>query len=444
MMKTKKVSKKIYGNPTSDHLKTMESDSPMIGIDASNIRIRVPPEIKSREEKSEVRSLLKSLESSENNQEFIKLADEDIVNLFMSFCQENGLYFDKEYYKNLSSQLRKLILKLKYRFNRPRPRQTYDSINIKDYKSSKTPSYPSGHAIQSHTIANMLSKSYPNFDKSLKILADRISFARVQQGVHYPSDIIAGEEVANIIDPYISNPNRIGAKKMIENNFRSIIRDFLHESYKDSPTKLRILDFDDTIAQTVERVRIETPDGPKMISSSEFASYDFLPGESLDRDLAFEEFKYVDIEKATPVPFISDLLRTFAGPSGTSKILILTARGQEVEEFVMDFLEKRLNIPNARERADFVGVANKDPMAKVKVLEDYISSFPSIEFVSFYDDSRKNVIAIRDFLNAKGIKSDTRQVVTSDSGDTRLIQPEQEPERLSERAMIKRFLRGIL
>ena len=100
-MKTKKVSKKIYGNPTSDHLKTMESDSPMIGIDASNIRIRVPPEIKSREEKSEVRSLLKSLESSENNQEFIKLADEDVVNLFMSFCQENGLYFDKEYYKNL-------------------------------------------------------------------------------------------------------------------------------------------------------------------------------------------------------------------------------------------------------------------------------------------------------------------------------------------------------
>jgi len=443
-MKTKKVSKKIYGSPTSEHLETMGKDSPMIGIDADSIRIRVPPETKSREEKSEVRSLLRSLASGKNNQEFIKMADEDIVKLFMSFCQENGLYFDEEYYKDLSNQLRKLILKLKYRFNRPRPRQVYDSIDIKDYKSSKTPSYPSGHAIQSHAIANTLSRSYPNFEKSLKILADRISFARVEQGVHYPSDIIAGEEVANIIDPYISNPNRIGARKMIENNFRLTIREFLQESYRESPTKLRILDFDDTIAQTVERVRIETPDGPKMISSSEFASYDFLPGESLDRDLAFEEFKYVDIEKAQPVPFISDLLKVFAGPSGTSKILILTARGQEVEEFVMNFLEKRLNISNARERADFVGVANKDPMAKVKVLEDYISAFPSIEFVSFYDDSRKNVIAIRDFLNARGIKSDTRQVVTSDSGDIRLIQPETEPERLDERAMIKRFLRRIL
>ena len=51
--------------------------------------------------------------------------------------------------------------------------------------------------------------------------------------------------------------------------------------------KLRVLDFDDTIANTTERVRVETPAGPKLISSSEFAVYDFAPGETLDPNIAF-------------------------------------------------------------------------------------------------------------------------------------------------------------
>lgn len=185
--------------------------------------------------------------------------------------------------------------------------------------------------------------------------------------------------------------------------------------------KLRVLDFDDTIANTTERVRVETPDGPKLISSSEFAVYDFKPGESLDPNIAFEEFDKVDVDAASPVPFVSDLLKTFAAAKGEGrKILILTARGQAVEPHVLKFLEKRLGIKNPSSIVDVIGVGNKDPIKKVEVISEYLSLHPTIKFVSFYDDSGKNVRAVKKYLDAMGIRSDVRQVVSDELGNVSL------------------------
>ena len=144
---------------------------------------------------------------------------------------------------------------------------------------------------------------------------------------------------------------------------------------KSNIEKLRVLDFDDTIANTTERVRIETPQGPKMISSAEFATYQFKQGESLDPDVAFEEFDSVDINSATPVPLVSDILKSFAAAASEGrKILILTARSQVVEPYVLEFLEKSLGIKNANSFVDVVGVGDKDPIKKVEVISDYIFS----------------------------------------------------------------------
>lgn len=77
-----------------------------------------------------------------------------------------------------------VILKLYY--NRKRPYQY--SINPLSYKTCRTPSYPSSHAVQSFALAKHLSKVYPHRTKELTQTAERVANARIVGGVHFPSD----------------------------------------------------------------------------------------------------------------------------------------------------------------------------------------------------------------------------------------------------------------
>lgn len=93
------------------------------------------------------------------------------------------------------------IWKEKIYYNRARPFQSDDSVvktAVLDSKSASNPSYPSGHAVQAYVLAGELSKLYPDRREYLDRVADRIAFSRVQGGVHYPSDIRYGYEVAKI------------------------------------------------------------------------------------------------------------------------------------------------------------------------------------------------------------------------------------------------------
>jgi hypothetical protein len=110
----------------------------------------------------------------------------------------------------------------------------------------------------------------------------------------------------------------------------------------------------------------------------------------------------------------------------------------------MRFLEERLGIPNPEGKVDFIGVEDKDPMAKVREIETYLDQNPSIGFVSFYDDSGKNVRAVSNFLDARGIKKDVRQVVKDEEGNITLVAT---PKELSEdadfRSITRKFLKSL-
>jgi hypothetical protein len=428
----------------------MSRDTSLINIKADDINIPKPPANFSEETFLELKALKKAINnSSQSDIMFAEMTDDKPLDAIVSFAKENGLIFDEAYLAKLQKQLVTLILNLKYRFNRARPDQISGEYNIKlpakDMNTSGSPSYPSGHTIQSHVLVNVLSKLNPGNHRALENLADRISLGRMQTGVHYPSDISIGKEVAYMIEPYIVGPREENGLSL-QFDDRRMIREFLLESLDAGPEKLRVLDFDDTIANTTERVLITTDhgNGIKLISSEEFAVYELLPGESIDPDVAFQEFDKVDINAAQPVPFVSDLLRAFASAPGNRKILILTARGNEVRPFVMRFLEERLGIPNPESKVDFIGVANKDPMAKVRELESYLDSHPSIEFVSFYDDSGKNVQAVSNFLDSRGIKKDVRQVVEDEEGNVKLVtRAEDISEDVDFRSITRKFLQSL-
>ncbi len=189
---------------------------------------------------------------------------------------------------------------------------------------------------------------------------------------------------------------------------RRLIKDLVLES--ESVEKLRVLDFDDTIAETKEQVKLYTDGGKsfRMLDSDEFAVYKPKEDEYYDES-SFYQFDDVDVDSAEPVGIVANILRNFVESKGSRRVLILTARNQAAESGIRSFL-KSINIDD--ENIDVVGVGNKDPIAKVHVIHHYLTKVLSgVRFVSFFDDSGPNVKAVKDYLTQLNIPHDVARVV---------------------------------
>lgn len=112
----------------------------------------------------------------------------------------------KDFIATLGGQLFTICLYFKNKFNRPRP-----YVMAKEYKmdfpkisteTGVTPSYPSGHTLNSYFLAHILSKKYPKKKSELFKLAEEISDGRIQMGVHFPSDIDGGKYLAKELVKY--------------------------------------------------------------------------------------------------------------------------------------------------------------------------------------------------------------------------------------------------
>jgi membrane-associated phospholipid phosphatase len=118
------------------------------------------------------------------------------------------------------------VMYYKHKFNRPRPSQL-------------RPSFPSGHSTQSHLIAHFLERAigikHPAYEL-LHPLGNRIAINREVMGLHYRSDSVAGEELAEKLDALTqkvayntsgANAKRKRAAKVVN---PAIIRDILDKA----------------------------------------------------------------------------------------------------------------------------------------------------------------------------------------------------------------------
>ncbi len=81
----------------------------------------------------------------------------------------------------------------KHIFNRNRPFETYTFIIKRDDENGGL-SFPSGHATAAFTTATSIAMRYKKwyFVVPSYIFASSVAWARMYQGVHYPSDVFAG------------------------------------------------------------------------------------------------------------------------------------------------------------------------------------------------------------------------------------------------------------
>jgi len=199
-----------YGNPLKWQKESMDLGSPLLKIATENgmmekWKSRIPPLQGSDIVKKSIEDLI-MLGSSLNpdDENFIKEAEKDLIGMYLNFLKINGqTSITREDLEAITNQLDPITFELKYHFNYPRPLQLSLEHGLSLYPSQPTdacsPSYPSGHTIDSFVIGQLIAKKLPQLEDSVLELAEKISFSRNQGGIHFVFDSDYSKEIVSDI-----------------------------------------------------------------------------------------------------------------------------------------------------------------------------------------------------------------------------------------------------
>ena len=145
---------------------------------------------------------LKYLASVKPNLSAVKEGDE-VEESFLPLIEKNDVTISNEFLHRVVQESARFIMAMKYHYNRPRPYQIAEvygmDLNGTELDSMKTPSYPSGHAVQGYLVAELLSHMDPKNSFEYRTMGERIAHSRIIAKAHYPSDKKFGKVVADVL-----------------------------------------------------------------------------------------------------------------------------------------------------------------------------------------------------------------------------------------------------
>ena len=172
------------------------------------------------------------------------------------------------------------------------------------------------------------------------------------------------------------------------------LKDMISRSLFVESKKLRVFDFDETLAFTKSFIYVKLPNGKeKKLTPGQYAVYKEKPGEEYD----FRDF--YSVQEPQELKRITKVLKRIIGKNGGDGVYILTARPQAVEKHVQQYL-KDIGI---NQRIPVVGLQSNDPKSKSDWVEKKIDS-EGYDDVYFADDSIKNVNQMKSMLRRKDVR----------------------------------------
>ena len=164
------------------------------------LSITPPPTNDSNETRTELFKLL-AYNNGVIDRKMVEKYD-DLIKPFMELIEKYNVDVSKDDLQQIIDEGAKFTLKLKYKFNRPRPYQMAEHYEIEDFKrhkldTAKTPSYPSGHALQGRLIGLILTDKDPKHQNEYMAVSQKISDSRIMARAHYESDKVYGEKLAD-------------------------------------------------------------------------------------------------------------------------------------------------------------------------------------------------------------------------------------------------------
>jgi len=214
---------------------------------------------------------------------------------------------------------------------------------------------------------------------------------------------IQADDFAKNIGPEIVTPEMTSEqqKTVMVNSLKAKV---LASKKIPKPQGISIFDFDDTVANTKEKVIVNMPDGSTSeISAAEFARE---AGKLVDSGAEFDFSNFEDVAADTAEGPLADLVRKRQGKFGSGDIFILTARPNSAGPAIQEFLKSiKINIP----LSNITGLADGSPQAKV----DFVLNKVAEGYNDFYfaDDSFANVEAVGQILDAVDVKNRVEQAL---------------------------------
>jgi hypothetical protein len=165
--------------------------------------------------------------------------------------------------------------------------------------------------------------------------------------------------------------------------------------------KIRVFDFDDTLATTKSDVLFTAPDGTEgRLNAEEFAKQG---AQLLEEGYVFDFSEFNKVTKGKPGPLL-DIAKKIQAARGTEDVFVLTARAPEAQVAIKEFLDSvGLNIPieNITGLGNSTGEAKANWMVE-KAAEGYNDFY-------FADDAYQNVKAVKDAMSVLDVKSKVQQ-----------------------------------
>lgn len=184
-----------YGNPTIEY-KQFITEPCLVGDLFDKLKQEGFPQNNSELTKEELNQMVDNLASikEEENEIFLKrykAYDRSLSQVLISTFKQKNIDVE-DLVHEIFNDVRGLIFKLKFYYQRPRPYQLaqYYKLSLFPYKShsADTPSYPSGHGVQANVTLSVIGNKYPEHYSFCKELIDDVYLSREYLGLHYSSD----------------------------------------------------------------------------------------------------------------------------------------------------------------------------------------------------------------------------------------------------------------
>tara|TARA_B110000305_G_scaffold239051_1_gene305904 strand:- start:60 stop:8507 length:8448 start_codon:yes stop_codon:yes gene_type:complete len=173
--------------------------------------------------------------------------------------------------------------------------------------------------------------------------------------------------------------------------------------------KIRVFDFDDTLATTKSNVLFTAPNGTEGSLTAEKFAMD--GARLLEEGYSFDFTEFDKVTKGKPGPLL-DLAKKIQDARGTEDVFVLTARAPQAAIAIKEFLKSQgLDIP----LKNITGLGKSTGEAKANWMIDKAAE--GYNDFYFADDAKSNVKAVRDVLEVIDVKSKVQQAKFSKSKD---------------------------
>ena len=185
-----------WGNPLQKHLPYLEDRKDFLDPLIPQLTKFSFPKNSSKGAREELNLLVDYVDALKSDEEALKrykAYDKSLTAVLAQVVVEQNLG-DKgvSLIDQLIDDTKPLIVKLKFHFQRPRPYQLAQYYKLKLFpyqsQSNDSPSFPSGHTLQSRVICDVLGNHFPEKYDYFDRVAKDVEYSRLYLGCHYPSD----------------------------------------------------------------------------------------------------------------------------------------------------------------------------------------------------------------------------------------------------------------